>query len=56
LIEVTPHRRWRLARLTGERGQPVRLLDTEFTDLAAAEREVFALRWKEHVGQDLVLG
>jgi hypothetical protein len=56
LIEVTPHQRWRLARLTGERGQPVRLLDTVFTDLAAAEREVFTLRWKEHVGQDLVLG
>jgi hypothetical protein len=55
LIEITPHEQWRLARLTGERGQPVRLLDTEFTDLAAAEREVFMLRWKEHVGHDLVL-
>jgi hypothetical protein len=55
LIEITPHRRWRLARLTGERGRPVPVLDTVFTDLATAEREVFRLRWKEHVGQDLIL-
>jgi hypothetical protein len=55
LIEITPHERWRLARLTGERGQPVPVLDTVFTDLETAEREVFMLRWKEHVGQDLVL-
>lgn len=56
LIEITPHRRWRLARLTGERGQPVPMFDTVFTDLETAEREVFTLRWKEHTGQDLVLG
>ena len=47
--------RSRLARLTGERGQPVPVLDTVFTDLETAEREVFMLRWKDHVGQDLVL-
>jgi hypothetical protein len=56
LVEVTPHERWRLARLTGERGVPVALLDTVFTDLVTAEREVFKLRWKEQVGHDLVLG
>lgn len=55
LLEITPHQRWQLAQLTGVRGRPVTLLDTVFTDLAAAEREVFALRWKEHVGRDLVL-
>jgi hypothetical protein len=55
LIEITPHAQWRLARLSGERGQPVPLLDTVFTDLETAERQVFMLRWKEHVGQDLVL-
>ena len=55
LIEITPHKRWRLARLTGERGQPVPVLDMVFTDLETAEREVFMLRWKDHVGQDLVL-
>jgi hypothetical protein len=56
LIEITPHQRWQLGRLTGERGKPVPVLKTFFTDLEVAEREVFALRWKEHVGQDLVLG
>lgn len=55
LIEISPHEQWRLGRLSGERGQPVELLDTVFTDLATAEREVFRLRWREHVGQDLVL-
>ncbi|CAN5633141.1 hypothetical protein BH10ACT9_BH10ACT9_61060 [soil metagenome] len=53
LIEIVPHRQWRLGRLTGERGRAVDLLDTVFTDLETAEREVFLLRWKEHVGQDL---
>ena len=53
LVEVTPHQRWRLARLTGERGRPVTLLDTYFTDLEDAERHVFALRWRERVGRDL---
>ena len=55
LVEVVPHQRWQLARLTGVRGTPVTLLDTVFTDLATAERDVFALRWSEHVGQDLAL-
>ena len=55
LLEVTPHQQWRLGRLTGERGRPVEVLDTFFTDLSTAEREVFLLRWKEHVGADLVL-
>lgn len=56
LIEVTPHQQWQLGRLTGERGHPVEVLDTLFTDLETAEREVFLLRWKEHVGQDLATG
>jgi hypothetical protein len=55
LVEITPHEQWRLARLTGDRGRPVAVLDTVYTDLTTAEREVFILRWKEHVGQDLVL-
>lgn len=55
LIEITPHRQWQLARLTGLRGRPVLLLDNVFGDLLTAERTVFALRWKEHVGHDLVL-
>jgi hypothetical protein len=55
LIEITPHQQWQLAQLTGQRGQPVERLDTTFTDLETAEREVFSLRWKEHVGEDLTL-
>ena len=55
LVEIDPHRQWQLARLTGVRGCPVTLLDTVFTDLATAERDVFALRWREHVGHDLIL-
>jgi hypothetical protein len=42
-----------LARLTGVRGEPVPLLDEYFTDLLSAERAVFRLRWKEHMGQEL---
>jgi hypothetical protein len=53
LVEEIPHQRWRLARLTGERGKAVPVLDTVFTDLLTAEREVFRLRWREHTGQDL---
>lgn len=56
LVEVTPHRQWQLGRLTGDRGRAVDLFDTYFTDLETAEREVFRLRWKEHVGQDLDAG
>jgi hypothetical protein len=55
LIEIEPHRRWRLARLSGERGRPVSTLDSVFTDLEEAEREVFKLRWREHTGVDLVV-
>ena len=43
LIEVEPFRRWRLARLRGP-GEPVELLDTEFSSLEEAERHVFRLR------------
>jgi hypothetical protein len=55
LVEITPHQRWQLAQLSGVRGRPLTVLDTVFTDLATAEREIFALRWKEHVGQELAL-
>jgi hypothetical protein len=53
LVQVEPHVKWRLARLTGVRGEPVPLLNEYFTDLLSAERAVFRLRWKEHTGQDL---
>lgn len=54
LVAVEPHRRWRLATLTGVRGDPVRIdPHLEFDDLAEAERHVFRLRWKALCGQDL---
>lgn len=54
LVAVEPHRRWRLAKLTGTRGDPVRLEDdVEYTDLAEAERHVYRLRWKALCGEDL---
>ncbi|MCG8274571.1 hypothetical protein MIC97_24105 [Aquamicrobium sp. NLF2-7] len=53
LVAIEPHRRWKLAKLTGVRGDPVRLEDVEFDDLAQAEREVFRLRWKAFFGKDL---
>lgn len=54
LVAVEPHRRWRLATLTGRRGDPVRISpDIEFTDLDDAERYVFRLRWKALCGEDL---
>lgn len=43
LVEAEPFRRWRLARLRGP-GEPVELLDEEFSSLEEAERRVFRLR------------
>ena len=53
LVAVEPHRRWKLATLTGTRGDPVRVGDKEFDDLADAERYVFRLRWKALCGEEL---
>ncbi len=53
LVAIEPHRRWRLAKLTGVRGDPVRMESIEFDDLAEAERHVFRLRWNALCGQDL---
>lgn len=54
LVVKEPFKRWVLGRLPADRGQPVKIIeDVEFTDLAAAEWEVFKLRWKDQTGQDL---
>jgi hypothetical protein len=54
LICTKPYQEWQLARLTGERGKPVNIVEgIVFTDLETAEREVFRLRWKEHTGREL---
>lgn len=54
LVVREPFRRWVLARLPAERGQPVEILEgREFSDLAAAEWAVFKLRWKARTGREL---
>jgi hypothetical protein len=48
------HREWRLVRLSGVQGQPVRLVgDKVFHSVEEAEWEIFKLRWKRHSGMDL---
>ena len=54
LIVKEPFKRWGLGRMPANRGEPIEILGKwEFTDLAAAEWEVFKLRWMSHTGQDL---
>lgn len=53
LICTRPGREWRLARLSGVRGKPVKLLDKTFDNIDDAERYVFRLRWKQHTGKAL---
>ena len=43
-----------LGQLTGQRGEPIRLLEDQvFRSIDDAERHVFKLRWKKHTGQEL---
>jgi hypothetical protein len=53
LVTVTPHARWQLARLSGQRGKPMTLLDTFYTCLITAERDIFRRRWKDFTGAEL---
>ena len=53
LVAIEPHKRWKLAKLTGVRGNPVALENVEFDDLAEAERHVYRLRWKALCGEEL---
>ncbi len=53
LVCAEPHKRWLLGRLTGVRGDPVRLTNVVFDDLGDAEWHVFKLRWKRHTGREL---
>jgi hypothetical protein len=55
LVTIKPHKEWQLARLSGERGKPLTQLDTFYTCLKEAERDVFRRRWREITGQDLEL-
>ncbi len=53
LVATKPHAQWQLARLSGERGKPLTLLDTFYTCLLTAERDIFRRRWKDFTGDDL---
>ena len=53
LVITKPHEQWQLARLSGERGKPLILLDTFYNCLLAAERDIFGRRWKDVTGEDL---
>ena len=56
LVVTKPHEQWQLARLSGERGKPLTLIDMHYTCLLAAERDIFRRRWKDFTGQDLPFG
>ena len=54
LVVVEPYRNWALARLSGERGQPVEIIEGKtYTSLDEAEWDVFKLRWEDATGQKL---
>jgi hypothetical protein len=54
LITTRPKREWMIATLSGERGKPPELVsETRYTDPAAAEWEIFKLRWLRATGETL---
>ena len=53
LVITKPHEQWQLARLSGERGKPLARLDTFYTCLLTAERDIFRRRWRDFTGDDL---
>lgn len=54
LLCVEPHRKWVLARASGQRGVPFDLTGHEvYTNREDAEWEVFKARWKHHTGEEI---
>lgn len=54
LVCMEPYRKWRLARLPERRGEPIEeVAGVEYTDLEAAERDVFLRRWHDLGGPAL---
>ena len=52
LVTIEQGRRWMLGRLPGARGVPLELMHNKtYESLAAAEWEVFKLRWEALTGQ-----
>jgi hypothetical protein len=56
LVCKEPYRRWTLARLPDRRGAAViDVPGVEYTDILAAERDVFLRRWRDLGGPELDL-
>ena len=53
LVVITPNREWQLAKTTGVRGKPLKMLKQRFTSMAAAEWYVFCQRWQALTGEKL---
>ena len=54
LICTKPYKEWRLARLTGVRGEAPEVVEgAVYTTVAEAEWAGFKIRWKAHTGEDL---
>ncbi len=54
LVCTEPHRTWRLARLSGERGVPPSLVPgCSYSSIEAAEWGVFRRRWEDETGLPL---
>ena len=56
LVVSVPYREWVLAKISGQRGVDVTLVEDQvFTSLEDAERAVFRMRWEEITGEPLLL-
>lgn len=53
LVVVTPNREWQLAKTSGVRGTPLKMLEQRFTSMADAEWYVFRQRWQALTGERL---
>ena len=53
LVCTKANREWQLAKTTGVRGKPVKMLSKKFTRLEDAEWYVFKRRWKQLRGETL---
>ena len=53
LVCTKPSREWQLAKTSGIRGKPVKMLSKKFTNLEDAEWYVFKQRWKQLRGETL---
>lgn len=53
LVVIKPNREWQLARTSGVRGKPIKILTPRFTSMAQAEWYVICQRWKTLTGETL---